>query len=84
MGKRAACITRGENYCTLITPETKKGLHADFQRCRREIEAFFHTLKNGDKVESLQLGSIAKIELALSAYMVNAWRLARLIQLARI
>jgi len=56
----------------------------DWYRCRWEIETFFHTLKNGFRIESLQLGSIAKLELALAVYMVSAWRLARLIQRARV
>ncbi len=55
----------------------------DWYRCRWEIETFFHALKNGCRVEALQLGSVAKIELALAVYMVVAWRLARLVRLGR-
>nr|WP_265288788.1 hypothetical protein [Verminephrobacter eiseniae] len=40
-------------------------------------------LKNGCRVEALQLGSVAKLELALAVYMVVAWRLARLVRLGR-
>jgi hypothetical protein len=55
----------------------------DWYRCRWEIEIFFHVLKNGCRVEALQLGSVAKLELALAVYMVVAWRLARLVRLGR-
>lgn len=56
----------------------------DWYRCRWEIEALFHVLKNGCRVEALQLGSVAKLELALVVYLVVSWRLARLIRLGRI
>ncbi|MCW8183002.1 IS4 family transposase, partial [Verminephrobacter eiseniae] len=55
----------------------------DWYRCRWEIETFFNVLKNGCRVEALQLGSVAKLELALAVYMVVAWRLARLVRLGR-
>jgi hypothetical protein len=40
-------------------------------------------LKNGCRVEALQLGSVAKLELALAVYLVVSWRLARLVKLGR-
>lgn len=55
----------------------------DWYRCRWEIEIFFNVLKNGCRVEALQLGHAGKIELALAVYMVVAWRLARLVRLGR-
>jgi hypothetical protein len=55
----------------------------DWYRARWEIEIFFHVLKNGCRVEALQLGHIDKIELALAIYMVVAWRLAHLVRLGR-
>ena len=55
----------------------------EWYRCRWSIETFFHVLKNGCRVEALQLGSIGKIELALAVYMVVSWRLARLVQMGR-
>jgi hypothetical protein len=55
----------------------------DWYRCRWEIETFFNVLKNGCRVEALQLGSAGKIELALAVYMVVSWRLARLVRLGR-
>lgn len=55
----------------------------DWYRCRWMIEVFFDVLKNGCRVEALQLGSYAKLELALAVYMVVAWRLARMVRLGR-
>lgn len=55
----------------------------DWYRCRWEIETFFNVLKNGCRVEALQLGSVGKIELALAVYLVVSWRLARLVRLGR-
>ncbi len=55
----------------------------DWYRARWEIEIFFHVLKNGCRVEALQLASIGKLELALAIYMVVAWRLARLMRIGR-
>ncbi len=55
----------------------------DWYRARWEIEMFFHVLKNGCRVEALQLGAIEKLERALAVYMVVAWRIARLMRLGR-
>jgi len=55
----------------------------DWYRARWEIEMFFHVLKNGCRVEALQLGSIERIERALVLYMIVAWRIARLMRLGR-
>ena len=48
---------------------------------------FFHVLKNGCRIEALQLGCIDKLERALVLYMVvawrMAWRMARLMRLGR-
>jgi hypothetical protein len=40
-------------------------------------------LKNGRRIEALQLGSLEKIERAQVLYMVVAWRIARLTRLGR-
>lgn len=56
----------------------------DWYRCRWEIETLFHVLKNGCRVDALQLGSVAKLELALAVNLVVSWRLARLVRLGRI
>ena len=55
----------------------------DWYRARWEIEIDFHAIKNSCRVEALQLGHIDKLELALTVYMVVAWRLARLLRLGR-
>ena len=55
----------------------------EWYRCRWEIEILFHVLKNGCRVEDLQLGEIKKLEVALVIYLVVAWRLAHLSRLAR-
>ncbi|GHT87517.1 hypothetical protein AGMMS49543_23780 [Betaproteobacteria bacterium] len=62
----------------LLTNRVARTLEAvteliDWYRCRWEIETFFNVLKNGCRIEALQLGSVAKIELALALYMVVAW-----------
>ncbi|WP_189536993.1 IS4 family transposase [Paludibacterium paludis] len=55
----------------------------EWYRARWEIEMYFHVLKNGCRVEALQLGSRGKVELALAIYMVVSWRIARLMRLSR-
>ncbi|WGG52071.1 IS4 family transposase [Rugamonas sp. DEMB1] len=55
----------------------------DWYRARWEIEMFFNVLKNGCRVESMQLGSIDGIERALALYMVISWRIAHLMRLGR-
>jgi hypothetical protein len=55
----------------------------DWYRARWEIEMFFHVLKNGCKVEALQLAQMDRVERALVLYMVVAWRIARLMRLGR-
>lgn len=55
----------------------------DGYRARWEIEMFFHVLKNGCRVEALQLSTIRGLELALALFLVVAWRIARLMRLGR-
>lgn len=55
----------------------------DWYRARWEIELFFHVLKNGCRVEALQLTTMARLERALALFMVVAWRIARLMRLGR-
>jgi hypothetical protein len=55
----------------------------EWYRARWEIEMFFNVLKNGCRVEALQLASLDKIERALTVFMVVAWRIARLMRLGR-
>jgi len=55
----------------------------DWYRCRWEIEMFFDVLKVGCRVERLQLATRARIEKALSLYMIVAWRVMYLMRLGR-
>lgn len=55
----------------------------DWYRARWEIELFFHVLKNGCKVEALQLGAFEGLQRALALYMITSWRVARLMRLGR-
>lgn len=55
----------------------------DWYRCRWEIEMFFNILKNGCKVEALQLSTMPRIESALALYLIVAWRIGYLMRLGR-
>ena len=55
----------------------------DWYRARWEIELFFLVLKEGCRVERLQLGDIGRLQTALALYMVIAWRINRLMRLGR-
>ena len=52
-------------------------------RVRWEIELFFLVLKEGCRVERLQLGDSDRLQTALALYMVIAWRINRLMRLGR-
>jgi hypothetical protein len=72
----------------LITNRSAESFEAaaeliDWYRARWEIELFFHVLKNGCRVEALQLSTMDRLELALALYMVVSWRIARLMRLGR-
>ena len=55
----------------------------DWYRARWEIELFFLVLKEGCRVERLQLGDTGRLQTALALYMVIAWRINRLMRLGR-
>ena len=55
----------------------------DWYRARWEIELFFLILKEGCRIEALQLGERERIETALALYLVVAWRINRLMRLGR-
>jgi hypothetical protein len=55
----------------------------DWYRARWEIELFFLVLKEGCRVERLQLGDSDRLQTALALYMVIAWRINRLMRLGR-
>ena len=70
-------------FAALVQSLEQAARMIDWYRSRWEIEMFFHVLKNGCRIEALQLGSIEKIERALVLYMIVAWRIARLMRLGR-
>ncbi|KAG0278291.1 hypothetical protein BGZ96_002452 [Linnemannia gamsii] len=55
----------------------------EWYRARWEIELFFDVLKNGCRVEALQLAHQVRLERALALFMIIAWRVARLMRLGR-
>jgi hypothetical protein len=55
----------------------------DWYRARWEIEILFNVLKNGCRVEALQLGTIERLERALALFLVVAWRIAYLMRMGR-
>lgn len=55
----------------------------DWYRARWEIEIYFHVLKNGCEVETLQLGAIDRLERALALFMVVGWRITYLMRKGR-
>jgi hypothetical protein len=55
----------------------------DWCRARWEIELFFLMLKEGCRVERLQLGDSERLQTALALYLVIAWRINRLMRLGR-
>ena len=72
----------------LLTNRNPKALEeaaelVDWYRCRWDIEQFFNVLKNGCKIEALQLSSIGRIETALAFYFIIAWRVGYLLGLGK-
>ena len=70
----------------LLTNRTAATLDAaveliDWYRARWEIELFFLVLKEGCRVERLQLSDTKRLLTALALYMVIAWRINRLMRL---
>ena len=55
----------------------------NWYRARWEIEMFFNVLKNGCRVEALQLSGIDRLERALALFMVVSWRIAYLMRTGR-
>ena len=55
----------------------------NWYRARWEVEIYFHVLKNGCEVETLQLGTVDRVERALALFMVVAWRITYLMRLGR-
>jgi len=55
----------------------------DWYRARWEIEMFFNVLKNGCRVEALQLSGIDRLERALALFMVVSLRITYLMRTGR-
>lgn len=55
----------------------------DWYRARWEIELLFLVLKEGCRVERLQLMHIERLQTALAMYLLIAWRINRLMRLGR-
>lgn len=55
----------------------------DWYRARWEIEIYFNILKNGCRVEALQLSGIDRLERALALFMIVAWRIGHLMRSGR-
>jgi len=56
----------------------------NWYRARWEIEIFFDVLKNGCRIEALQLSTIDRVERALVLYLIVAWRIAHLMRLGKV
>jgi hypothetical protein len=72
----------------LLTNRTAETLEAvveliDWYRARWEIELLFLVLKEGCRIEALQLSTMERIERALALFLVVGWRIARLMRLGR-
>ncbi|WP_267914066.1 IS4 family transposase, partial [Paraburkholderia aspalathi] len=55
----------------------------EWYRARWEIEMYFNVLKNGCKVEAMQLSLVERLERALALFMIVAWRIAYLMRPGR-
>ncbi len=55
----------------------------DWYSARWEIEIYFPILKNGCRVEELQLAAVDCTERALALFMIVAWRIAYLMRVGR-
>ena len=72
----------------LLTNRTAETLEAvveliDWYRARWEIELLFLVLKEGCRIEALQLSTMERIERALALFLAVGWRMARLMRLGR-
>ncbi|MFD2114130.1 IS4 family transposase, partial [Thiorhodococcus fuscus] len=52
----------------------------DWYRARWEIELLFLVLKEGCRVEALQLGTVERLERAFALFLVVGWRITRLMR----
>jgi hypothetical protein len=49
----------------------------------QNVALLFHIIKNGCRIEALQLSQMQRLERAIALYLVVAWRIARLMRLGR-
>ena len=56
----------------------------NFYLCRWGIETFFHVLKNGCKIEELQLEHSSRLLTCISMYLIVAWRIMYTMMLGRL
>ncbi|WP_305826471.1 IS4 family transposase, partial [Cupriavidus sp. AcVe19-6a] len=68
---------------TFASPRSGPGQPNRPAPCSITRRVFFHVLKNGCRIEALQLASMERLERALALFMVGAWRIARLMRLGR-
>ena len=66
----------------VATPEAAIEL-IEWYRARWEIEMLFDVLKNGCRIEALQLSTIQRVECALALYLMVSWRIAHLMRMGR-
>ncbi|NCC41708.1 MAG: IS4 family transposase [Gammaproteobacteria bacterium] len=72
----------------LLTNRTVETLEAaaeliDWYRARWDIELLFLVLKEGCRVEALQLSTVERLERALALFLIVSWRIAQLMRLGR-
>ncbi|MBI5178699.1 MAG: IS4 family transposase [Nitrospinae bacterium] len=66
-----------------VTTFTEAAQMMQWYLCRWQIEVFFHILKNGCKIEKLQLEHVDRLKPAIALYMIIAWRILYLTMLGR-
>ena len=67
----------------LVGNGTEAAEKVEWYICRWQIEVYFRILKSGCRVEQLQLQSRDRLEVALTFYMIIAWRVLYLVMLGR-
>lgn len=84
MPPREASRCAGDCLTNRAVPALEEAVELlDWYRARWEIELFFLVLKEGCRVERLQLADTRRLQSALALYMVIAWRINRLMRLGR-
>ncbi len=55
----------------------------DWYRARWEIETFLHVVKNGCRIQALQLSAVERLERTIALFTIVAWRIAHLMGTGR-